>query len=240
MPIFRTTIAVCFLLFISVWPAHSASPEKGADLKTVVSTLEEGYRLLKDLQADFSQKTSISSVKREEKGSGELAMKRPSGSAAMFRFDYKKPRQQIVSDGRQVWFYLPDNKQVMVSDVKTMLAQGGVALNYLTGMGNVSRDFTVVFAGKGRDSKGNYLLDLTPKKGGQAFSKLQLTISAGAVEQYLDKGAAQEPFPILASIVYDQMGNRTLIEYARVRTNQGVPAGKFSFKVPSGVEVIKP
>jgi outer membrane lipoprotein carrier protein len=234
------TLAVFILLFLSVSPVYSAATEGNSDLKTVVSTLEEGYRLLKDLQADFSQKTAIASVKREEKGSGELAMKRPDGSAAMFRFDYKKPRQQIVSDGRQVWFYLPENRQVMVSDLKAMLAQGGVALNYLTGLGNVSRDFTITFSGKGRDARGNYLLDLVPKKSGQAFSKLQLTISGAAVEKFREKGEAQEPFPILASVVYDQMGNRTMIEYAKVRTNQGVATGKFKFKVPAGVEIIKP
>lgn len=233
-------LAVFLLLFLSVVPGYSAATEGNSDLKTVVSTLEEGYRLLKDLQANFSQKSSIAAVKREEKGSGELAMKRPAGSAAMFRFDYKKPRQQIVSDGSQVWFYLPENRQVMVSDLKAMLAQGGVALNYLTGLGNVSRDFTITFSGKGRDARGNYLLDLLPKKGGQAFSKLQLTISGAAVEKFREKGEAQEPFPILASVVYDQMGNRTTIEYSRVKTNQGISSGKFKFKVPAGVEIIKP
>lgn len=233
-------LAVFFLLFLSIVPVYSAATDENADLKTVVSTLEEGYLLLKDLQADFSQKTTIATVKRDEKGSGTLTMKRPAGSPAMFRFDYKKPRQQIVSDGRQVWFYLPENRQVMVSDLKAMLAQGGVALNYLTGLGNVSRDFTITFSGKGRDARGNYLLDLLPKKGGQAFSKLQLTISEAAVEKFREKGEAQEPFPILASVVYDQMGNRTLIEYAKVRTNQGVSSGRFTFKIPAGVEVIKP
>lgn len=211
-----------------------------ADLKVVVATLEDGYRLLRDLQADFSQKTTLTALKRDEKGSGELAMKRPANGPAMFRFDYRKPRQQIVSNGKQVWFYLPDNKQVMVSDVNAMLAQGGVALNYLTGMGNVSRDFTIAFSGSGRDAKGNYILDLTPKKGGQAFAKLQLTIAAVAVAKYRDSGAAQVPFPILSSVVYDQMGNRTAIEYGKVRVNQGIAANRFSFKIPKGVDVIKP
>lgn len=233
-------ILAVLILFVSVTPAYPAPADGTADLKIVVTSLEEGYRLLKDLQADFSQKTTILAVKREERGNGELALKRPTGGAAMFRFDYRKPRQQIVSDGRQVWYYIPENRQVMVSDVKAMLAQGGVALNYLTGLGNVSRDFTIAFLGKGRDGKGNYLLDLVPKKGGQAFSRLQLTISAAAVDKYREKGEAQEPFPIIASVVFDQMGNRTTIEYSKVKVNQGIPSGKFTFKVPAGVEIIKP
>lgn len=232
--------AVVSLLFISVATLDAAPTDKDADLKTVIATLEEGYRQLKDLQAQFSQKTTLAALKRDEKGNGELLMRRPAGAAAMFRFDYRKPKQQIVSDGRQLWFYIPENKQVMVSDVKAMLAQGGVALNYLTGLGSVSADFTISFSGKGRDAKGNYLLDLVPKKGGQAFAKLQLTISSGAVDRYREKGEAQEPFPILSSVVYDQMGNRTAIEYTKVKVNQGLSAARFTFKVPAGVEVIKP
>ncbi len=234
------------MLFLVVGPVAAteitAPPVKRADvaLKEVVATLEEGYRLLKDLQADFRQKTTITALKREEKGNGELLIKRPASGAAMFRFDYKKPHQQIVSDGKQVWFYMPENKQVMISDVKTMLAQGGVALNYLTGMGTVSRDFAISFSGNGRDAKGNYLLELVPKKGGQAFAKLQLTISAVAVDTYHGSGKAEEPFPIVSSVVVDQMGNRTSIEYVKVRTNLGVASERFAFKVPSGVEIIKP
>jgi outer membrane lipoprotein carrier protein len=219
-----------------------ASPALAADddLKAVVATLEEGYRLLKDLQADFSQKTTITALGHSEKGNGELLLRRPTGAAAMFRFDYRKPKQQIVSDGKQVWFYIPENKQVMVSDLKSMLAQGGVALNYLTGLGDVSRDFTISLAGNGRDSKGNYFIELVPKKEGQAFAKLQLTIAAAAVDKYRRAGKAEEPFPILSSVIIDQMGNRTQIEYAKVRTNRGIGAERFTFKIPAGVEVIKP
>ncbi len=236
-------LALLFLVGDPLAAIELTSPSaKGSDaeLAEVVATLEEGYHLLKDLQADFRQKTSVAALKREEKGNGELFIKRPASAAAMFRFDYKKPRQQIVCDGKQVWFYIPENSQVMISDVKAILAQGGVALNYLTGMGTVSRDFAISFPGSRRDAKGNYLLELIPKKGGQAFAKLQLTISGMAVDTYRESGKASEPFPIVSSVIIDQMGNRTSIEYAKVRTNQGISSERFRFKVPSGVEIIKP
>ena len=217
----------------------AADPKTGADLKTVVATVEGGYRQMRDMQAQFSQKTTIAALKRDEKGNGELLMRRSEGNATMFRFDYKKPKQQIVSDGKQVWFYIPENRQVMVSDVKTMLAQGGVALNYLTGLGNVSRDFNISFSGNGRDAKGNYLIELVPKKPGQAFAKLQLTVAAASVDKYRKNGEAEDSFPILASVVVDQMGNRTAVDYSKIKVNQGIPAGRFTFKIPSGVEVLK-
>jgi len=237
---FICAIAVATLFTAASVEGADSAATNSADLKSVVSTLEGGYRQLKDLQASFTQKTTIAMLKRDENGSGELLMRLPAGSAAMFRFDYKKPKQQIVSDGKQLWFYIAENRQVMVSDLKAMLGQGGVALNYLTGLGSVSRDFSISFFGKGRDAKGNYLLELVPKQAGQAFAKLHLTISAASVEKMRKSGEAEDPFPITASVVFDQMGNRTAIDYSKVKVNQGLSSERFSFKVPKGVEVIKP
>jgi outer membrane lipoprotein carrier protein len=47
-------------------------------------------------------------------------------------------------------------------------------------------------------------------------------------------------FPILASVVVDGVGNQTRIDYSRVKVNSGLSAGRFNFKVPQGVEIIKP
>jgi outer membrane lipoprotein carrier protein len=216
------------------------SPVYGADLKVVIDTLEQGYNALADLQSDFSQRTVIASMKREDHGKGELFLKKTKGNSAMFRFDYTKPRQQIVCDGKSVWYYLPDNKQVMVGEATALFAGGnGIALSYLTGMGHVSRDFTISFAKEERDQKGNYVLVLVPKKPSQVMARLQLTIAASAVDQFQESGKPQSPFPILSSMVDDPLGNRTMIDYSRVKVNQGIGNGKFSFKIPKGVEVIK-
>ena len=224
--------AVCF--------SSPASAAGGADLQAVVATLEKSYNELKDMQAEFSQTTLIASIKREERGSGEVSIKKPAGGTAMFRFDYRKPNQQIVSNGKTVWYYLPENNQVMVSDVARLFDGGkGVALNYLTGMGHVSRDFTISFAGSGRDKKGNYVLDLVPKRESQALAKLQLAIDAKAVERYKAEGKAEGQFPVVSSVVFDPLGNKTTIHYSKVRVNRGIGSERFNFKVPAGAEVIK-
>ena len=215
--------------------------EKGADLKTVVSALEAGYASLQDVQADFIQKTTIAGVNREQKGNGELLLKRPASATAMFRFNYTKPKQQIVSNGKQLWYYLPENKQVMVSPVADMFKGGNsIALSYLTGLGHVSRDFSVSFASELQDKNGDYQLVLIPKKATPVLAKLQLSIAAAAVEQYLAGGGVKDLFPVLSSVVHDAGGNQTRIDYSRARVNKGIDNGRFAFKVPQGVEVIKP
>ncbi len=229
----------CMFLLLLAFPVSAA--QTPASLKNVISALEKGYEGLQDVQADFSQKTTISAVGREQKGSGELLLKRPASATAMFRFNYTKPKQQIISNGKQVWFYTPENKQVLVNDVSTMFSGGNsIALSYLTGLGHVSSDFDITFAGESRDKNGNYQLELIPKKASSVLTKLQLTVSADAVEQLIVSGDVKNIFPIVSSVIHDAGGNLTRIDYSRPRVNKGIDNTKFNFKIPEGVEVIKP
>ena len=72
------------------------------------------------------------------------------------------------------------------------------------------------------------------------MSRLQLTVSSEAVAQLQANGDVKNIFPIVSSIVHDAGGNRTRIDYSRARVNKGLSDGKFNFKIPEGVEVIKP
>lgn len=231
--------SVCLLVVLLTLQASAASPP--ASLKDVVAALEKGYAGLQDVQADFSQETTIAAVNREQKGNGEVLLKRPASATAMFRFNYAKPKQQIISNGKQVWFYTPLNKQVVVNSVAAMFAGGNsIALSYLTGLGHVSRDFDVAFAAVPQDKNGNYQLELTPKKPSPVLARLQLTVSATAVGQMQSSGEVKNIFPIVSSVVHDAGGNRTRIDYSRPRVNKGLADGKFNFIIPKGVEVIKP
>ncbi|QXE89392.1 LolA family protein [Geomonas subterranea] len=234
MKIARTAVLSLALI------ALNAGLSLGADLSQVVRTIEQGYGSLNDLQADFSQRSSIRALKREEKGGGELLLKKGGGKESMFRFNYTKPKQQIVSNGKTVWYYIPDQKQVMVMDLAQLLeASNGIAMNYLSGLGQVSKDFSIAFAAEQKDKNGNYQLELTPHKKSPAMAKLLLTISGEAVESMVAKGKSSTPFPVLSSTVVDQTGNTTRMDFSGVKTNRGISSGKFSFKIPSGVQVIK-
>lgn len=234
-------IVAAHLVFLICSALPFLAYPQGASLKDVVAALEKGYLGIQDVQADFSQKTTISGMNREQKGNGEVLLKRPASATAMFRFNYAKPKQQIVSNGKHVWFYTPESRQVMVSSVEAMFKGGNsMALSYLTGLGNVSRDFKVSLAKDPQDKKGNYILDLTPKTPSPVLARLQLTVAAEAVESYLASGSVKDVFPVISSVVYDAGGNQTRIEYSRVRVNNGLDNSKFNFKIPEGVEVIKP
>ncbi|BDV41360.1 outer-membrane lipoprotein carrier protein [Geotalea uraniireducens] len=232
---FKTLLVV----IVGVLLGSTAAWGAPADSADVVATLEQGYASLRDLRASFTQQAELASVKRVQRGAGELYLKKSDGTVK-FRFNYTKPKQQIVSDGKTVWYYLPENRQVMTMDAASLFAGGGgIALSYLTGIGHLSQDFSVRLVGSGRDAKGNYLLELIPKKQGQAFTKLQLAVAGKVVDEYRRTGKVPLFFPIVSSVVFDQLGNRTAIDFSRVRVNGGVSASHFNFTVPAGVEVVR-
>lgn len=210
------------------------------DLSPVVKTLEGGYQLLNDLQADFSQRSTISGVKAESKGTGQLFLKKTQEGLPLFRFNYSKPKQQIISNGKKVWFYLPDNRQVIVTEAAALLqGESGAVMGVLTGIGSITKDFNVRAAGNGKNKEGNYTLELKPKKKSSVYNRLILTVSGAAVEAYMREGKATEPFPLVASTVYDPSGNKILLEFSKIKTNRGIDGGRFSFTPPEGVEIIR-
>ena len=228
------TFGACILL-----TAAAAYPAENAELQEVISALKQGHASMEDLHADFSQRTYVASLKREEKGSGELFLKKKGGTA-QFRFNYVKPRQQIISNGKTVWYYLPENRQVILTDTAQLFSGGNaIALSYLTGLGRLAEDFDIKLLSAAPDKKGNYQLELVPKKNNPAVAKLHLSVSAAAVAKAGNNPAGEAFFPIAASVIFDQMGNRTTIEYSNIRINSGLGSDRFSFKPPAGVEVIK-
>lgn len=236
MPVLRT----CILLVLIICLHISSATAKEATLAEVISTVEQGYGNLQDLQADFSQVTTLPGLPRPQKGNGQLLLRRPQKGAAQFRFDYKIPQQQIISNGSTLWLYQPAEKQVIIASTAAMLQSGGnLAMSYLTGLGNISKDFTPSFAKPSRDDKGNYLIQLAPHNPTPALTLLKLTISKEAVEKYLAKNSGSISFPVVTSIVADFNGSETRIDYSRIRTNSGVSTKSFEFSPPKGVEIIK-
>jgi len=236
IPFIKKQLAGLFALFMLT--ASSAYPAEKPGLQEVLSALRKGYASMEDLHADFNQRTYIAALKREEKGAGELFLKKKGGTA-QFRFNYVKPKQQIISNGKTVWYYLPDNRQVILTDTEKLFSGGnGMALSYLTGLGSLAEDFDIKLLAGTPDKKGNYTLELVPKKNNPAVAKLHLFVSNDALGK-AGGSAAEAFFPIAASILFDQLGNRTTIEYSKIRINSGLGSDRFSFKPPAGVEVIK-
>lgn len=239
-------------LILLVWLLPAAA--RAASLDEVVRTLESPFRAgasaataIRDFKADFSQESKIASLDRTQQGRGKVAMrfvrKDPDQPPVVqFRWDYSEPNDQlIVSDGRTMWVYVPENRQVIESEVaEVKRSDGNDPLTFLTGLGNLGRDFTIAFATPDRDAEGNWVLELTPRKPSPLVARLQIVVDRRAVEAFSRGGNTGGYLPLHSSLVVDSGGNSTRIEFSDIRINQGLGDKDFRFTVPAGVEVVRP
>jgi outer membrane lipoprotein carrier protein len=252
----KTAVIGLILLFLLPAPVLARSGA-AVDLSGVVEALENPFKAkadrekesslsaISDFQSDFLQESLIASLDRAQQGKGKVSVKfTPDESGhvplTMFRWEYEQPaRQEIVSDGKTMWVYLPENNQVILSEIDfSSPSRPNDPVTFLTGLGNLSRDFLIDWASPDRDAQGNYILELRPRQPSPMIRSMLVVVDRDAVRG-ADAGS-RPVFPMLSTTVYDPNDNRTTIEFRDVRVNRGLPDSFFRFIPPEGVEVLRP
>jgi outer membrane lipoprotein carrier protein len=180
-----------------------------------VDTLKEFVRDVKTGSAAFTQTVHSPDGAKKKVSSGNFEFSRPN----RFRFEYKKPFQQvIVGDGQKVWIYDADLNQV--SSRKFDHALGATPAAVLAG-GSLDKDFD---------------LAALPDGSGLAWAEAKPKTKDGSV-QSLRLGFKGKQ---LAAIeILDAFGQRSLLQFSQVVANPLLTADHFRFKVPPGAEVIE-
>ena len=253
-----------------------AAPQINVGLNDVIAAVEKpfkpdntGLAPISDMTADFFQRTFLAKDRRELRGDGRMSVMMASNSSPlMYRFEYFRPyNQEIVSDGKMLWIYHPENREVILSDVSFLYNHYSFdpdrdrAVNFLQGLGRISKDFQINFAPGMYDMAGNYVLELTPRRSMINTRRIFVVVNRDSVVTYINnrtphknqssvppgfgsktpQNAFQsDPFPILSTTVDDQEGNSTTMEFNNIRINNRLHQGTFTFMVPPGVQVIKP
>ncbi len=248
-------LVILFLALLLAAPsALLAKSGETIGLSDVVTALESPFRAgsdpqksIHDFQGDFFQESRIVSLDRLQRGRGRVSVKfdRDRGDRvprALFRWEYDQPTtQEIVSDGSTIWVYLPENRQVIRSEIDfTSQARANDPVTFLTGLGNLSRDFLITWASPNQDLVGNWVLELRPRRASPMIERMQVVVDREAVLALTRQGQTGGIFPMLSTTVYDPNGNSTLIEFNGVRVNRGLSNTQFDFILPAGVEVLRP
>jgi outer membrane lipoprotein-sorting protein len=138
--------------------------------------------------ANFFQRTILAGEQRELRADGQVSVKFPDGrQQLMYRFEYFRPsRQEIVSDGRSLWIYHPENREVMLADLSPLYNNftREPAVNFLQGLHRISRDFLINFAGGMYDSAGNYVLELQPRRAMLDTRLIVMVVNRTSVEAF--------------------------------------------------------
>jgi len=105
------SILLIFGFVLCLLPAYS----RAADLHAVAHAVDEHYNHLRSLQAEFSETYRGGGMDREE--SGTLWLKKP----GKMRWEYRSPRDKLfLSDGKDAWFYVPEDRQVRKTSVRKL------------------------------------------------------------------------------------------------------------------------
>ena len=194
----------------------------GATGQEVLREIQSRYEKTSDSEANFVQEYIGKMMKEGPKGEGKVYFKKK----GMMRWDYKVPNQKIISNGQTFWFYLPDDNQVMVSDVSKEFLEK-TPLAFLAGEGNLSREFNLLnFNESVSPKEDHYVVELAPKEPQAGLSKLGLTVD-------------KKTYHVLQAEVVDAMGNVTRTRFLDTKTNLNLPDSLFNFTIPPGAEVLK-
>ena len=231
-----------FFLCLALW-----TPAFAADLTAdqLLGRLQQRFsdpshpQAIHDFNADFYQKAYIASLGRTRTGRGTITMRfdkqDTKESKTLLQWLYEVPsNQQIYSDGTTLWVYLPENNQVMISQIDETLDQSNDPMLFLRNLGRLDQFFSAKLLPPANDNSDDFRLELTPKQPSAYIQNLILTLPKWIADE-------QPPvaLPLRRAAIVDQTGNQTEVEFRHVVLNQSPKTDQFVFKLPEKVEIIK-
>ena len=180
-----------------------------------VDALKAFVQQVKTGRAAFTQTVTSPDGAKTKTSSGSFEFARPD----RFRFAYTKPFEQlIVADGQKVWIYDSDLNQV--SSRKFTQALGATPAALLAG-GDLNRDFDVV---------------AEPSKDGLDWVKATPKVKDGAFESMRIGFQGKQ---LAAVEITDNFSQRSRLTFTQFNANIELPAERFKFVIPKGVDVLE-
>ncbi|HEY7442093.1 MAG TPA: outer membrane lipoprotein chaperone LolA [Vicinamibacterales bacterium] len=212
-------------LLVAALTGPLSQPTRGAQAPSAdafARDLQQKYDKVRDFSADFVQTYRGGVLRQTATERGRLLVKKP----GKMRWEYREPERKLfVSDGRKLYSYVPEDRQVLVTDVPDDDHATTPAL-FLAGKGNLTRDFTVTYENKVQDAPaGTTVLKLAPRRAEPEYDWLMLAVDPTTLE-------------IRMLITVDAQGGRSTFSLTNLKENVGVADKEFAFSIPRGVEVI--
>jgi len=218
---------------LAVSVSYPVLGEEGGDeqarkeVREVMKRLQARYEKTKDLQADFTQKTTIEGFERPMTSSGKVYIKKP----GRLRWNYLDPSaEDIYVQGDDVKVYVPEHKQVLVGKL-THMAASRAPLELLQGAANLDASFEAEpTPGKSRGVGGIRLVTLVPKS---HDAEAHGTVQRIVVEVF------PKTYFIRSLSLHEVSGNVSNFEFSSLQSNIGLDDDLFVPKFPPDVEVVK-
>lgn len=165
------------------------------------------------LSGSFTQ--TVQSKKRTQTSSGTFQIQRP----GLFKWEYTRPsKQSIIGDGKTVWHYDVDLKQVVKTDQKQAIGSSPAAI--LADKNALDSSYTLKEDGSADGI--DYVL-AKPKSNNAGYKSIRIGFKG---EQ------------LAAMQLQDSFGNNTRISFSNLNTKPSLSAAQFRFTPPKGVDVM--
>jgi outer membrane lipoprotein-sorting protein len=153
------------ILFITLFVIHSSFAQYDPEAKVLLEAMSKKYQSKGAFSADFTQKLTNESAGLDESISGTIYVKGD-------KYKLKIAGQEIFNDGKNIWAYNkegkevtvstsdPDEEEISLSNIWNLYKEG-----YKYGMNENDKD-------------GNQVVDLEPSdRGEKSYYKIRMTIS---------------------------------------------------------------
>jgi outer membrane lipoprotein carrier protein len=190
-------------------------------VKAVAAAVDAHYDHLRSLEAEFTEMYRGAGLDRTE--SGTLWLKKP----GKMRWEYRSPRVKLfVSDGRDAWFYVPDDRQARkiaarkLQDIRSPLA-------FLLGKTKLEKELDG--------------LSLAPDVAPLAPDDVILRgVSSRWSDQISEIVLEVTPdHKIVRIILHESDGSTTEYRFQDQKENVAIAGGKFQFQSPPGTETVE-
>ncbi|MCK5164255.1 MAG: outer membrane lipoprotein carrier protein LolA, partial [Desulfobacula sp.] len=172
----------------------------------------------KSFEANFTQISTLAALDITERASGRAVFSHP----GKMKWKYLEPeRHEIITNGKSLWIYRPQENQVMQGDASQFFKSGAGGA-FLSDILLIRKNYTIRL----KEVTAEYVeIDLVAKKKNSDISLIVLRIS-------------QEKNEIERVVTYNPYDDTTLFEFTDIQFKK-IDSDVFDFKVPDGINIIK-
>ncbi|MBI3262936.1 MAG: outer membrane lipoprotein chaperone LolA, partial [Acidobacteria bacterium] len=187
----------------------------------LAKNIQGHYSRIQDFSADFLHTYEGGVLRRKAQERGTVLIKKP----GKMRWSYREPERKLfVSDGQTIYAYIPTDRQVIVSKLPSGNDASTPAL-FLTGAGDLLRDFVVSDPHEAPGLRDSYTLQLVPRSHEPEYEVLLLTVD-------------RKTLGLRGLVAHDHQGGRSSFVFTNLKENIRISDKEFVFQMPKGVEIV--
>jgi outer membrane lipoprotein carrier protein len=210
-----------FAIMVCVTATVVSVSGTAADVKTVAAAVDNHYNHLRSLEAEFTEVYRGSGMERTE--TGTLWLKKP----GKMRWEYRSPKDKLfVSDGKNAWFYVPEDRQARrtaakkLEDIRSPLA-------FLLGKTKLEKELHGLSLAPDVEplAAGNVVLRGVPEALADRVSEILVEITPD--------------YRIARIVIQEVDGAATEYRFGEMKEDLAIADGRFEFKPPTGTETVE-